>query len=105
MAKCYGFRNIQKIVQMMKKDKCPYLYVEIMACPGGCFGGGGQIRYEGIKNKQIFAEFEEIVKKYPVISGSVENRIIVENFNLDLTKIHVKYKPIEKTLTQSVLNW
>lgn len=45
------------------------------------------------------------MKKYPVISGSVENRIIVENFNLDLTKIHVKYKPIEKTLTQSVLNW
>lgn len=51
MAKCYGFRNIQKIVQLVKKNKCPYLYVEVMACPGGCFGGGGQIRYEGIKNK------------------------------------------------------
>lgn len=55
MAKCYGFRNIQKIVQMIKKGKCPYLYIEIMACPGGCFGGGGQIRYEGVKNKEIIA--------------------------------------------------
>lgn len=51
MAKCYGFRNIQKIVQLIKKNKCPYTYVEIMACPGGCFGGGGQIRYEGVKSK------------------------------------------------------
>ena len=51
MAKCYGFRNIQKIVQLIKKNKCPYTYVEIMACPGGCFGGGGQVRYEGVKSK------------------------------------------------------
>jgi iron only hydrogenase large subunit-like protein len=45
MAKCYGFRNIQKIVQTIKKKKCLYSYVEIMACPGGCYSGGGQIRY------------------------------------------------------------
>lgn len=27
MAKCYGFRNIQKIVQAVKKNKCEYAYV------------------------------------------------------------------------------
>lgn len=34
-----GFRNIQKIVQKMKKRNCVYHYVEIMACPCGnyCF--------------------------------------------------------------------
>ena len=46
MAKCYGFRNIQKIVQQIKKKKCQYDYIEIMACPGGCFSGGGQPKYE-----------------------------------------------------------
>lgn len=51
MAKCYGFRNIQKAVQAIKKNKCPYKYIEMMACPGGCFSGGGQVRYEDIKNK------------------------------------------------------
>lgn len=69
MAKCYGFKNIQKVVQMIKKDKCPYLYVEIMACPGGCFGGGGQIRYEGIKNKEIFVDFENAILSSEIISG------------------------------------
>jgi len=34
-----GFRNIQNIVQKMKRGKCVYDYVEIMACPCGnyCF--------------------------------------------------------------------
>ncbi|KAA8909020.1 iron hydrogenase [Sphaerosporella brunnea] len=32
---CYGFRNIQNLV-----------YVEVMACPGGCTNGGGQIKYD-----------------------------------------------------------
>jgi iron only hydrogenase large subunit-like protein len=30
-----GFRNIQNIVQKMKRSKCVYDYVEIMACPCG----------------------------------------------------------------------
>ena len=51
MAKCYGFRNIQKIVQTIKKNKCEYSYVEIMACPGGCYSGGGQIKVEKMKSK------------------------------------------------------
>ena len=31
----YGFRNIQNIVQKLKKKMCHYHYVEIMACPSG----------------------------------------------------------------------
>lgn len=31
----YGFRNIQNIVQKIKKNTCPYDFVEIMACPSG----------------------------------------------------------------------
>lgn len=34
----YGFRNIQNIVQKIKKNTCPYDYVEIMACPSGKSG-------------------------------------------------------------------
>ena len=46
MALAYGFRNIQNIVQKIKRGKCPYHFVEIMACPSGCNNGGGQIRPE-----------------------------------------------------------
>lgn len=34
-ALAYGFRNIQNLVQKLKRGKCPYHYVEVMACPSG----------------------------------------------------------------------
>lgn len=34
-ALAYGFRNIQNLVQKLKRGKCPYDYVEVMACPSG----------------------------------------------------------------------
>lgn len=69
MAKCYGFRNIQKSVQAIKKGKSPYQYVEMMACPGGCFSGGGQVRYENIKNKEVVTQIKEIKDKYPAYTS------------------------------------
>lgn len=30
-----GFRNIQNLVQKLKREKCVYHYVEVMACPAG----------------------------------------------------------------------
>ncbi|MFA5126390.1 MAG: [FeFe] hydrogenase, group A [Patescibacteria group bacterium] len=34
--------NGQKIIEELKKNPQSYDYVEVMACPGGCIGGGGQ---------------------------------------------------------------
>jgi hypothetical protein len=31
----YGFRNIQNLVQKIKRKKCSYHYAEVMACPSG----------------------------------------------------------------------
>lgn len=41
----YGFRNIQNMIKNIKKNdaECPIAYIEVMACPGGCFNGAGQI--------------------------------------------------------------
>jgi iron only hydrogenase large subunit-like protein len=43
-AAAYGFRNIQNVIRNIKRGKCEYDYVEIMACPGGCLNGGGQVK-------------------------------------------------------------
>jgi iron only hydrogenase large subunit-like protein len=40
-ASAYGFRNIQNIIRNIKRGKCEYEYIEVMACPGGCLNGGG----------------------------------------------------------------
>jgi iron only hydrogenase large subunit-like protein len=60
-ARYYGFRNIQNLVRRLKparpsripggrpiggSRKLEYQYVEVMACPGGCTNGGGQIKVD-----------------------------------------------------------
>src|SRR5262249_12725498 len=40
----YGFRAIRGLVASMRRGRCPYAYVEVMACPSGCVNGGGQVR-------------------------------------------------------------
>ncbi|MBP2636329.1 MAG: hndD 1 [Firmicutes bacterium] len=37
-----GLKNARKILDNIKTGKCEYKFVEIMCCPGGCIGGGGQ---------------------------------------------------------------
>ncbi|MFH1643183.1 MAG: [FeFe] hydrogenase, group A [Patescibacteria group bacterium] len=37
-----GINNAKKILEELKENPSKYDYVEIMACPGGCIGGGGQ---------------------------------------------------------------
>ena len=34
--------NAEKIIREIKDDPSAYDYIEVMACPGGCIGGGGQ---------------------------------------------------------------
>ena len=66
-ARYYGFRNIQNLVRKLKPPKqsslpgavrrkanaangSEYVYVEVMACPGGCTNGGGQVKVEDVVN-------------------------------------------------------
>ena len=37
-----GLRNTRKLMKAIRKGEVSYHFVEIMACPGGCAGGGGQ---------------------------------------------------------------
>ncbi|OPY67411.1 MAG: NADP-reducing hydrogenase subunit HndC [Syntrophorhabdus sp. PtaU1.Bin002] len=42
VAVAHGLVNARKVMQEAEKGMSPYHFVEIMACPGGCIGGGGQ---------------------------------------------------------------
>jgi NADH-quinone oxidoreductase subunit G/[NiFe] hydrogenase diaphorase moiety small subunit/NADP-reducing hydrogenase subunit HndD len=37
-----GLAYAKKVMQKVKDGKANYHFIEIMACPGGCLGGGGQ---------------------------------------------------------------
>ena len=42
VAVVYGTANARSFLQRMKESGKQYHFVEVMACPGGCIGGGGQ---------------------------------------------------------------
>lgn len=42
VAVAHGTANARKVMEKVKDGTAPWHFVEIMACPGGCLGGGGQ---------------------------------------------------------------
>ncbi len=45
IAVAHGLENAGKLLESLKEGKVLYHFVEIMTCPGGCIGGGGQPRH------------------------------------------------------------
>ena len=44
-----GLGNTRRLMEALEKDQVSYDFVEVMACPGGCAGGGGQPIHEGME--------------------------------------------------------
>ncbi|MHB8124915.1 MAG: NADH-dependent [FeFe] hydrogenase, group A6 [Desulfitobacteriaceae bacterium] len=42
VAIAHGLSNARKLMDQVRAGESPYHFIEIMACPGGCIGGGGQ---------------------------------------------------------------
>ncbi|CAK1582205.1 unnamed protein product [Parnassius mnemosyne] len=61
-----GFRNIQNLVQKLKRGKSPYHYVEVMACPSGCLNGGAQVRAtEAGGGRELVGALERLYAQLP----------------------------------------
>lgn len=48
-----GLGNTRKLIEAIRSGKASYDFVEIMACPGGCGGGGGQPICDGFEGAEI----------------------------------------------------
>jgi NADH-quinone oxidoreductase subunit G/NADP-reducing hydrogenase subunit HndD len=42
VAVAHGLANARKLLEQIRDGKADYHFIEIMCCPGGCLGGGGQ---------------------------------------------------------------
>lgn len=49
VAVAHGLGNARKLVEAVRKGEVSYDFVEVMACPGGCAGGGGQPIHDGVE--------------------------------------------------------
>jgi iron only hydrogenase large subunit-like protein len=66
VAIAHGLVNANKLMKEVRAGKSPYHFIEIMACPGGCIGGGGQpiptsMEIRKKRMKAIYSEDEHMV--------------------------------------------
>lgn len=47
VAVAHSLVNARKLAEEIKAGKSEYHFIEVMACPGGCIGGGGQPYHKG----------------------------------------------------------
>lgn len=108
-----GFRNIQNLVQKLKRNKCTYHYVEVMACPSGCLNGGAQIRPGGGDSvREMNAQLVDFYQKLPqsLIETNTTNEVYARFFDgIDSDKakslLHTSYHAVEKMNTALNIKW
>ncbi|XP_029914485.1 cytosolic Fe-S cluster assembly factor narfl [Myripristis murdjan] len=110
----YGFRNIQNLVQKLKRGKSPYHFVEVMACPSGCLNGGGQLKpLPGQNHKELLQKVEQLYKAEQTVVPEEETRV-AELYQSWLSSVgeerarellHTQYHTVEKMTNGLVMKW
>jgi NADP-reducing hydrogenase subunit HndD len=61
VAVAHGLANAQKVIDRVKNGEANYHFIEVMTCPGGCIGGGGQPRLtsNAVREARIAAIYAE----------------------------------------------
>jgi len=78
----HGLGNARKLLDEVKSGKSTYHAIEVMACPGGCIGGGGQPLHHGdssILKARTRAIYQE--DKGKTIRKSHENPYILKLYD------------------------
>ena len=78
VAVAHGLANANKLMESVQSGTSNYHFIEIMGCPGGCIGGGGQPipTSPEIRRKRAEAIYEEDMNK--PIRKSHENPEVME---------------------------
>ncbi|MCF2584958.1 NADH-dependent [FeFe] hydrogenase, group A6 [Mitsuokella multacida] len=76
IAIAHTLKNAEILMEQVRKGISPYDFIEVMACPGGCIGGGGQPigTTNAVKKKRMQALYE-IDRSLPV-RKSHENPVL-----------------------------
>jgi iron-only hydrogenase group A len=86
VAVAHGLGNAAALVERVRKNPDEFHFIEIMTCPGGCIGGGGQPRFttDEVRKARIDAIYREDEQKE--YRESVNNPAITELYETYLKK-------------------
>ncbi|XP_058141564.1 cytosolic iron-sulfur assembly component 3 isoform X2 [Dasypus novemcinctus] len=109
----YGFRNIQNLVQKLKRGRCPYHYVEVMACPSGCLNGGGQLKAPDAAGKELLRRVEalygavrtEAPEDAPGVLELYRQWLQGEDSERARRLLHTQYRAVEKPGSSLSIKW
>lgn len=101
-----GIGNISKVLPKLKK----YHYIEVMACPGGCLGGGGQPlkMTKAIRQKRLEGLYSIDSKR--TVRRAHENKLAQAYFvwaqknNLSPQLLHTKFTPTKRSILTTKKN-
>ncbi|XP_065303500.1 cytosolic Fe-S cluster assembly factor narfl [Dermacentor albipictus] len=114
-----GFRNIQNVVQKMKRAKCLYHFIEIMACPAGCLNGGAQLRPDDGDSKALLRRVEDAYNAVQCQPPGI-NRAMLDVYqdwlgledplngicsSGDAALLRTTYRALEKTTSALNIRW
>lgn len=91
VAVAHGLGNARQLLERVKTGEASYHFIEIMACPGGCVGGGGQPLVSGPERLKLEEDYRALRAK----------AIYMEDKNMPLRKSHEN--PAVKTLYNEYL--
>jgi len=80
----YGTKTAGEVIQKIKNGEADYHFVEVMTCPGGCIGGGGQPKGTILKGDELRKKrIEGLYKRDSEMQlrNSHENKEIIQLYN------------------------
>ena len=76
-----GLKNARRLIEALLRKEVSYDFVEIMACPGGCSGGGGQPIKDGQELAEKRAKKLYDIDKKMALRYSHENPSIIKVYD------------------------
>jgi len=74
-----GLGNTRKLINAIKRGDVHYDFVEVMACPGGCSGGGGQpIHCDDVERSMVRGEILRDIDACSRVRFSHENKEVLD---------------------------
>ncbi len=81
-----GLGNTRELIKRILRGEGKYDFVEVMACPGGCVGGGGQPIHEGHELAAVRGEKLYELDRHSSIRFSHENHSVTQLYRSYLEK-------------------
>ncbi|ACL68943.1 NADH-dependent [FeFe] hydrogenase, group A6 [Halothermothrix orenii] len=111
LAVVHGLSNVGDLIKAIKKGEKEYDLIEVMACPGGCIGGGGQPTPNNTEVREKRAQGMYNCDKLSALHKSQENPMVNDFYrrwfgeeNSDVTHkhLHTSYEEKQRINTKGI---